>query len=292
MPTPGRIADSGVHPLAGLRVGIALGRGRAADRERAVIAGAIAVEGVDDVEEGLVAGPDDPVGEVVRVRVAALAGDRVDRLDLIRPQLVEPLVGQRDDLVLADPGLEHVHDVLVDTVDHRRRLGQQHDLVRRLDQPRVEHCCWRVDRHEALALHLEQERRLDDVDPDRPSATPASSSRPLISPTADSIRPADGATAPRSPSIPARQFSSASQGKEPVVPCGRTEVPDHRLPAACEQGVAGHLVAEGAADPGLRGVADVVEVEEQEGAALAGVSAGRARSSRYSRSRAKSTRSS
>ena len=74
-------------------------------------------------------GPDQPVGEVVRVRVAALARDRVDRLDLVRAHLVQPLVGQRDDLVLPDAGLERLDDVLVDAVDHRRGLGQQHDLV-------------------------------------------------------------------------------------------------------------------------------------------------------------------
>ena len=75
--------DPAVHPLARLRVGVALRRGRAADREGAVVAGPVAVEGVDDVEERLVAGADEPVGEVVRVRVAPLAGDRVDRLDLV-----------------------------------------------------------------------------------------------------------------------------------------------------------------------------------------------------------------
>jgi hypothetical protein len=34
---------------------------------------------MDDVEVRLVAGTDPAVGEVVRVRAAALAGDRVDR---------------------------------------------------------------------------------------------------------------------------------------------------------------------------------------------------------------------
>jgi hypothetical protein len=44
------------------------------------------------------------------------------------------------------------------------------------------------------------------------SASPASVSIPLISRTADSIRPALGAIAPRRPSIPARQFSGSSHG--------------------------------------------------------------------------------
>jgi hypothetical protein len=38
---------------------------------------------VDDVEEGLVARAQEPVGEDVRVRVAAVARHRVDRLDLL-----------------------------------------------------------------------------------------------------------------------------------------------------------------------------------------------------------------
>src|SRR6185312_5988050 len=49
------------------------------------------------------------------------------------------------------------------------------------------------------------------------------------------------------------------------------EVPEHRVLAPGQQGVPDHLVAEGATDPGGGRVADVVEVEQQEGAALAGV---------------------
>ena len=112
-------------------------------------------------------GPDQPVGEVVRVRVAPLARDRVDRLDLVRPHLVEPLAGEPDDLVLPDAGLEHVDDVLVDAVDHGGGLAQQHDLVHGLDRPGVQHVLLDVDDPQALRLHLEQEGGLDDVDPDR-----------------------------------------------------------------------------------------------------------------------------
>ena len=51
---------------------------------------------------------------------------------------------------------------------------------------------------------------------------------------------------------------------EPVVLRGRAEVPDVRLAAARQQGVAGHLVARPLADVGARDVADVVEVEQQD----------------------------
>src|ERR1700710_713386 len=48
--------DRVVEPLAALLVGVDLGLVGAADRERAVVARAVAHEGVDDVEESLVAG--------------------------------------------------------------------------------------------------------------------------------------------------------------------------------------------------------------------------------------------
>src|SRR3954463_13067124 len=117
------------------------------------------------------------------------------------------------------------------------------------------------------------------------SATPASTSIDLISATASAISPTVGATSPRKPRKPARGGGVPGEAEEagPVVlgrdPLGvllvvldrRAEVPEHRVLAAGQQGVPDHLVAEGAADPRLRGVPDVVEVEEQEGAALAGL---------------------
>ena len=262
--------DAAVHPLPRLRVGVALRRRRGADGEGPVVAGPVAVEGVDDVEECLVAGPDDPVGEVVRVGVAALSGDRVDRLDLVGAHLVEPLVGERDDLVLADAGLQRLGDVLVDAVDHRAGLVEQHDLVGVLDDARVEHQLLGVDHAQPLALHLEEERRLDDVHADRHVRDPG-----LLEQRLD-LR--DGVD-----HQPDRRRDRAAEAEEAgavvllrhprrvglVVLHGRAEVPQHRVLAAREQRVADHLVAERAADPRLGGVADVVEVEEQERPALA-----------------------
>ena len=46
--------------------------------------------------------------------------------------------------------------------------------------------------------------------PSGASSTPASASSDLISVTASRIRPASGATAPRKPRKPGRQFSSGS----------------------------------------------------------------------------------
>jgi len=75
----------------------------------------------------------------VRVRAAALAGDRVDCLDVVAAHLVETLVGQRHDLVLARARLEGLEDVLVDAVHHRRRHVQQRQLVLALEHARLQH---------------------------------------------------------------------------------------------------------------------------------------------------------
>ena len=83
--------DRRVDPLARLLVGVALGVVRLADDERPVVAGLVADERLDDVEERLVAGPDDPVAEDVRVRAAALARDGVDVVDVLGAQVEQEL---------------------------------------------------------------------------------------------------------------------------------------------------------------------------------------------------------
>src|ERR1700704_2406799 len=65
--------DRLVYPFARSSVRGALRGRRAPDVESAVVAGAVAHERLDDIEEGLVARADEAVGEVVRVRRAALA---------------------------------------------------------------------------------------------------------------------------------------------------------------------------------------------------------------------------
>src|ERR1035437_4496662 len=114
--------DGLIHPLACLGVGVALRAGRTADGQGPVVTRAVTVERTDDVKECLVAGTDNSVGEVVRVRVAPLTRDCVNCLDLVGTHLVESLVGERDDLVLTNTGLEGFEDVLIDTVDHCRGL--------------------------------------------------------------------------------------------------------------------------------------------------------------------------
>ena len=95
-----------------------LHRRRAADIEGAVVAGAVAHERLQDVEERLVAGAQHAVGEIVRMRIAALAGDGVDRLDVVRAVAIQELVDHGDDVVLAHAGLELLVDEVIGAVDH------------------------------------------------------------------------------------------------------------------------------------------------------------------------------
>ena len=102
-------------------------------------------------------GPQQPVGEHVRVGVAAVARDGVDRLDLFRPHLEEQLVRAPDDLVLVHPGPQHPVDLVVDGVDEPGRLVEQHDLLRRLDRARGEEHLRSVgDVHSGPAERLER----------------------------------------------------------------------------------------------------------------------------------------
>src|SRR5204862_348762 len=81
---------------AAAAVGVDQGGRGAADRERAVVAGAVAVDRVQDVGVRGVARAQHAVGEVVGMRAAALARDRVDPLDVLGAELVEALRDERD----------------------------------------------------------------------------------------------------------------------------------------------------------------------------------------------------
>ena len=112
-------------------------------------------------------GREQPVGERVRVRIAAVAGDRVDRLDVLRAELEEHLHRRGHDLVLAHARAQHPVDLLVGRVDDSGGVVEQRELVGRLDLPRLEHHRLRVGEVQALALEREQRRRIGHVDPER-----------------------------------------------------------------------------------------------------------------------------
>ena len=128
--------DGAVHPFTRVAVRAYLRRRRAADVEGAVVAGAIAHERLDDVEEGLVSGADQSIGEIVRMWTAALAGDGIDRLDAIGTHVVQAAGRECDDLALPDSRLERFGNVLIDTVDHRRSHVEQGELIDVLDLAR------------------------------------------------------------------------------------------------------------------------------------------------------------
>ena len=98
---------------------------------------------------------------------APLAGDRVDRFDVLGAHLVEPLVGEGDDVRLADSWLQCFEDVLVDAVDHRRCLREQDDLVLALDLASSQHHLLSVAYIDAGAGQLEEHLGLGHVDAER-----------------------------------------------------------------------------------------------------------------------------
>ena len=213
--TPGpNEVDRRVEPLAALLVGVELGGRRVADVERAVVARPVAHERVDDVEERLVAGAQEPVGERVRVRVAAVAGDRVDRLDVLRAELEEHFHRARHDLVLAHARPQQPVDLLVGRVDDPGGVVEQRELVGRLDLPRLQHHRLRVGEVQALALEREQGRRIGHVDPER-LLVEAAFAKLVVDhrPRARPGRPSRRGIAPRIGETQARQLDSGSQGQ-------------------------------------------------------------------------------
>src|SRR5215218_6676468 len=159
--------DRVVEPLTALLVRVDL-RGRdTADVERSVVARPVAHEGVDDVEERLIARPEQSVREHVRVRVAAVSGDGVDRLALLRAELEEDLHRARHDLVLAHAGPQHSIDLLVDGVHDGSRMLEQRDLLFGFDRARLHHHRLRVRRLDALTLQGVQRLHIGEVDAER-----------------------------------------------------------------------------------------------------------------------------
>src|SRR5579885_1536639 len=267
--------DRGVEPLAALPVGVELRPRDRPDVERAVVARPVAHERVDDVEERLVARTQQAVGEDVRVRVAAVARDGVDRLDLLGAHLEQELLRARDDLVLVDARAEHAVDLLVDGVDEAGRLVEQRDLVRRLDLARLEHDARPVGHVQARALQRLEGHEVCHVDPERLAGEPA-----LAQLVCDARAEAVGdAGLARHGAAHRRDARAEALRREPrreqlVVPRGGAEVPEDRVVAAQQQHEACVLVARPLADVRARDVADVVRVEEEESTELRRVEGG------------------
>ncbi len=270
VPTPGLISSIARSSQSRQTpVGVVLGWRRAADVEGPVVAGAIAVERLQDVEERLIARPDQPVGEVVRMRVAALARDRVDRLDVVRAHLVEHRVRLGDDLVLPDARLQLLPDHVVDAIDHGGGLVEQRDLVDVLDLAGIEHDLLAVDHLHAGLLEREQHRGLGHVDADRRvgAAGLAQQRHDLLGMRLHQpeMRRDRAAHAEHARLAIGRVQPVAI---EPVVHRRRPEIPDDRRAALGQERKPTELVALPLADLGARDVADVVDVEQQQRPAL------------------------
>ena len=95
--------------------------------------------------------------------VAAVTGDRVDRLDVLGAELEQQLHRRRDDLALLHARAQHAVDLLVDRVDDARRVVEQRELVLRLDLPGLEHHRLRVDEVQPDALEREERRHVGHV---------------------------------------------------------------------------------------------------------------------------------
>src|SRR6266508_3096258 len=93
----------------------------------------------------------------MRVRAAALARDRVDRLDELGAHLKQAGVRERHDVAFTNPGLEELEDVLVNAIRHRARLRQQRDLVLALDLAGEDHDLLSVADVDPGVLELEED---------------------------------------------------------------------------------------------------------------------------------------
>src|SRR5215813_255611 len=260
-------SDGAVHPVPRLLVGAVLGGSSPSHAERPVVAGAVAHEGLDDVEEGLVAGAKHAVGEVVGMGRAALAGDGVDGLYAVRAHLVESLGRQGHDLVLAHPRLERLEDVLIHAVAHGCRHVEEHDLVGALAHAGLQHHLLAVAHLDAFLLEREEEGRLDHIDADG-HVSHALLHEDLLD---LSRRPLEKARrwrhrAPHADHARAAVIGEQPWRVEPMVPRRRAEVPHPRLAVAGEQRVADELVPCPLADDGAGDVTDVVLIEHEQGA--------------------------
>ncbi len=261
--------DRGIEPLAAPLVRVELRGADTADVERAVVARSVAHERVDDVEERLVARPQQPVGEDVRMRVAAVARDGVHRLHLLGAHLEEQLVRPRHDLVLVHARAEHAVDLLVDGIDEPGRLVEERDLLRCLDLAGLQHDARAVRDVHAGSLERLERDEVGHVDAERLAGDPVLAHLvrdPCPEPVGDSGL--DGHRAAHRRHAGAEVLGRKPGSEELVVARGGAEVPEDRVGAAWEEHEAGVLVACPLADVRARDVADVVRIEEKERAEI------------------------
>ena len=184
-----------------------------------------------------------------------------------RAHVEEGLGHLRDQLALADARLESLTDELIGAVDHRAGHVQQHDLVGGFHLAGVEHRLLAVMDGDVLGFQRSEHRWLDEVDAERHSGNSLGAQDLRDLPGSSGEQTGLGRHGASQPDHPAADVLRWQPwAVEPVVLRGGSEVPEVRLAAAGQEGEARHLVAGPLPDVGARDVADVVEVEDQEGA--------------------------
>ena len=126
--------DGCVQIVAATLIGVHHRVGRIADRETAVIAGAVSHVGMQNVVVDRISGAEDAVGENVRMRIAAFAGYGIHRLDIFRSHVVENFADQADGFVFAHTGLHRAVEFVVGCVHHHRGVVEQGDFVFGFDE--------------------------------------------------------------------------------------------------------------------------------------------------------------
>ena len=122
---------------------------------------------MNKIEIGLIAGTNQPVGEIMRMRAAAFAGNGVDRFNAVRTHFVKTFGRHRDDFVFTDARLQRLENILIHAITHRCCGVEQRDFVVTLDLARIKHDLLPVHDLQAEFLQRKEERRLDDVNADR-----------------------------------------------------------------------------------------------------------------------------
>ena len=206
----------------------------------------------------------------MRMRVAALARNGVDRLHIVRAPLVEELVGHGDNLVFAHARFQFLVDHVVDAIDHACGLRQQLDLVPILDLARRE--------HDLLAIHHIQTSLFQGLEHGGFGIIHAHR-HAFHARILNEARDVFGvflhqAKARRDGAAHADNARVAVIRHQPVgvfavMHRSRAKVPDMRRVIAREQGKAAHLVAFPLADLGRGHIADVVDIKQQKRACAA-----------------------
>ena len=201
--------------------------------------------------------------------VAAVAGDGVDCLHVLGPQLEQQLMCAPNDLVLVHARPQHAIDLVVDRVDKTCRLVEERDLLCRLDLSRVQENLRAVGDLHARALQRLDRDEVGHVDSERlvlQAELPKLVCNPLTEPVGDPGL--DRHRAAHRRDARAEVLGRQPGGEELMVARRRAEVPQDRIATAWQEREPRILVARPLADVRARYVPDVVRIEQEHGTEL------------------------